>query len=282
MSIISGKILTVPAVLSGLYLMAVMPRMTGRPDQTPLKTRLYAHRGLHDNGTQAPENSMAAFRKAVEAGYGIELDVQLSADNVPVIFHDFSLRRVCGVPGNVRDYTYEQLQSFRLLQSDERIPALKDFLKMVGGKVPILLEYKSEDRDMTLCRIIDPMLRRYRGVYMIESFNPLVLLWYRKHRPGVVRGQLSDGFIYDREYRTPLKLPVVLTCQFLLANFLSKPDFIAYNHLYEGNLSRRICRNIYKAKAAAWTIRDQKQLLKAQSGFDVFIFDNFIPRMPLA
>ena len=274
-----GSILATSAALSGLYLLAVMPRMTNRADPAPFNTRFFAHRGLHDNGSDAPENSMAAFRKAVDAGFGIELDVQLTADLVPVIFHDPDLNRVCGVDRQVRDCTFAQLQEYTLFGSSERIPALEEFLRMVDGRVPLIVEYKSEDMDMTLCRIIDPMLQAYKGVYCIESFNPLVLLWYRIHRPEVMRGQLSDGFLHIPKYRTLVKGPATVSVQFLLPNFLSKPDFIAYNHLYEGNLSRRICRSLYKAKSAAWTIRSEKELKMAAGAFDVFIFDSFIPKL---
>ncbi len=280
MNIRYGSILKTPAVLSGLYLLAVMPRMTNRADPAPFKTRFFAHRGLHDNGSDAPENSMAAFRKAVESGFGIELDVQLTADLVPVIFHDPDLLRVCGVNRQVRDCTFAQLQEYTIFGSNERIPALKDFLEMVDGRVPLIVEFKSEDTDMTLCRIIDPMLKAYKGVYCIESFNPLVLFWYRIHRPGVMRGQLSDGFLHIPKYRTFPKAPATVSVQFLIPNFLSKPDFIAYNHMYEGNLSRRICRSLYKAKSAAWTIRSEKELKKVAGAFDVFIFDSFIPKLP--
>lgn len=280
MSIRTANILTASALMTGLYFLAVMPRMTGRPDAAPFDTRLFAHRGLHDNHSDSPENSMPAFRKAVEKGYGIELDVQLCADRVPVIFHDLDLERACGVRGLVRDYTFEELQRFRLFGSGERIPALKDFLKMVDGRVPLIVEFKSEDADMTLCSVIDPMLRAYRGEYCIESFNPLVLIWYRFNHPEVMRGQLSDGFIHFPRYRTLNKAPMTVPVQFLLPNFLSKPDFIAYNHLYEGNISRRICRSLYRAKAAAWTIKSQRQLDKAARAFDVFIFDSFIPELP--
>lgn len=280
MNIRYGSILKTPAVLSGLYLLAVMPRMTNRADPAPFKTRFFAHRGLHDNGSDAPENSMAAFRKAVESGFGIELDVQLTADLVPVIFHDPDLLRVCGVNRQVRDCTFAQLQEYTIFGSNERIPALKDFLEMVDGRVPLIVEFKSEDTDMTLCRIIDPMLKAYKGVYCIESFNPLVLFWYRIHRPGVMRGQLSDGFLHIPKYRTFPKVPATISVQFLIPNFLSKPDFIAYNHMYEGNLSRRICRSLYKAKSAAWTIRSEKELKKVAGAFDVFIFDSFIPKLP--
>ena len=89
--VIAGIILGVVIVA---YLIAIMPRMTGRPDYTPLMDHYYAHRGLHDNKTDAPENSMKAFRKAVDAGYGIELDVQLTKDRIPVVFHDESLNRL--------------------------------------------------------------------------------------------------------------------------------------------------------------------------------------------
>jgi hypothetical protein len=124
------------------------------------------------------------------------------------------------------------------------------------------------------------MLRRYKGAYVIESFNPLVLGWYRLHRPYICRGQLSDGFLHDPKYQTWKKAPVMFPFQFLLANFLSKPDFIAYNHLYKNNISRRLCRNLYRAKAAAWTIKSRKELAEAEQGFDVFIFDSFLPREP--
>ena len=130
---------------------------------------------------------------------------------------------------------------------------------------------------MSVCRRIAPMLKAYKGIYCIESFNPLVLYWYRKNHPEVMRGQLSDGFIHDKKYQTLLKLPTVFPLQFLLANFLSKPDFIAYNCIYEGNLSRRICRDLFKAKSAAWTIRSREELDRAAPYFDVFIFDSFLP-----
>ncbi len=280
MSIRYGNAVMTSAVLSGMYLLAIMPRMIGKADPAPFNTRLFAHRGLYNNDSDAPENSMAAFRKAVESGYGIELDVQLTADRVPVIFHDFDLQRVCGVRGNVRDFTYRELQKFRLFHSSETIPALKDFLAMVNGKVPLIVEYKSEDADMTLCRIIDPMLRAYKGIYCIESFNPLVLMWYRLKRPGVMRGQLSDGFSHKPLYRTLRYAPATIPVQFLIPNFLSKPDFIAYNHLYERNISRRICRYLYRGRAAAWTIKSQEQLDRASKAFDVFIFESFVPKIP--
>ena len=96
-------------VIVVLYLLMIMPRMINRPDFTPFQGRLYAHRGLHDNETNAPENSLNAFQKAVDAGYGIELDVQLTKDEIMVVCHDFDLKRICGADVKVRDLTFEEL-----------------------------------------------------------------------------------------------------------------------------------------------------------------------------
>ena len=175
--IVIGAIL----VLGLLYLFMIMPRIWKKPEKSPHMGVLYAHRGLHDNDSDAPENSMAAFRKAVEAGYGIELDVQLTKDKIPVIFHDFTLDRICGVSGRVDAFTYAELQQFTLLQSKERIPKLEDFLAMVAGKVPLIVELKVEWMDISLCPVVQRLLSEYKGVYCIESFNPLALLWYRRN-----------------------------------------------------------------------------------------------------
>ena len=219
-----------------LYLLMIMPRVFGRPDMTPFYGRLYAHRGLHDNGSDAPENSLAAFQKAVDKGFGIELDVQLSKDDIPVVFHDYTLKRICGVEGKVCDFTYEELQQFSLCSSDQRIPRFEEVLKLVDSKVPLIVELKFESPDTSLCQEADKLLSGYEGLYCIESFNPLGVWWYRRHCKGVVRGQLSDAFLKESDYRRPF----YFLLQNLLLNWLGKPDFVAYNHRYPNCLSRRL------------------------------------------
>lgn len=257
-----------------LYLLAIMPRMLEKPDMTAFLNWLYAHRGLHDNEGDAPENSMKVFARAVEAGYGIELDIQLSADNVPVVFHDYTLRRVCGVNGKVCEYTYEELQQFTLFDSGEQIPELADVLKLVDGKVPLIVEFKTEATDMSLCTVADKLLKEYKGLYCVESFNPLVLFWYRRNRKNVVRGQLSTAFWKTGEHRKSL---LYFALQNLLFNFLAKPDFVAYDYKYPNMLSRKICHRLYGNMAAAWTIKSQAELDAAKGQFDLYIFDSFIP-----
>jgi glycerophosphoryl diester phosphodiesterase len=258
-----------------LYLFMIMPRMIHRPDKTPFMGYLYAHRGLHDNGTETPENSLEAFRKAVEAGFGIELDVQISKDRVPVVFHDFSLQRICGVKGKLEDYTYEELKQLRLFGTSAGIPRLEDVLTLVDGRVPLIVEYKIPGRHTEICYIADKLLSVYKGPYCIESFNPLGLLWYRKNRRNVMRGQLSDNFIKVGEKELPKRM--YFSMQHLLLNFLTKPDFIAYNHNYYMDLSRRLCRYLYRTVSVAWTIRNEDELNARRGDFDLFIFDGFIP-----
>ena len=256
-----------------LYLLAVMPRMVNRPDTSLFKKKYFAHRGLHDNEGDAPENSMAAFYKAVKAGYGMELDVHVTRDGIPVIFHDDTLKRMCSVDSRIADCTYEELQQFTLGHSKERIPKLEELLLMVQGRVPLIVEIKSDKADVSCCAVIDKLLRAYGGEYCIESFNPMVLLWFRMHHNRVIRGQLSTNFRKDGEHKSIFYF--MLT--HLLFNFVTKPDFIAYNHEFMEEPGRKLCRKLYREPAAAWTIRSCEELRKTQEEFDVFIFESFTP-----
>lgn len=257
-----------------LYLLAIMPRMMERPDKSPFANRLYAHRGLYDNNGDAPENSLRAFEKAVAGGYGIELDIRLTKDKIPVVFHDATLERMCGREGKVCEYTYGELQQFVLGNSDQRIPTLKEVLKVVDGKVPLIVEFKMDGMDCSLCPIGDALLRNYRGAYCIESFNPLCLLWYRRHNKEVMRGQLSQDYSKDKNYKGPL----YFLLKYLLFNGWGKPDFIAYDCHALGNISLKICKNLYKCLTVAWTIKSQEELEMHKKEHDLCIFDNFIPK----
>lgn len=257
-----------------LYLLMIMPRMTRRPDITPFRKWLYAHRGLHDNGSDAPENSLRAFERAAAAGYGIELDVRLTKDGVPVVFHDDTLKRICGVEGTVRQRTFEELQAFSLCGTDQRIPRLEDVLKLVDGRVPLIVELKTEGTDVSVCPAADQLLNVYQGLYCVESFNPLGLFWYRRNRNGVVRGQLADAYHKEGKYRGPL----YFLLQNLMLNWLGKPDFIAYNHRYPRMLSRILCRTLFGSAAAAWTVKSREELEAAKKQFDLYIFDSFLPK----
>ena len=264
------NILIVLAVLIIIYLLMVMPRMTNRADRTPFFGVHYAHRGLFDNKSDAPENSAAAFQKAVNAGYGIELDVQLSKDDKLVVFHDATLKRMCGVDGKVWDYTLAELQQMKLADSNETIPTFEEFLSIVDGKVPFILEFKLDRAQTRVCELANEALKNYKGAYCIESFHPLALIWYRKNRPDVLRGQLCEEFFRNETYKGKI---LYMILPYLPFNFLTKPDFIAYNHLHANNIARRICRTL-GALSVTYTIKSVEEYERAKDKFDLFIFDS--------
>lgn len=267
-------VLIILVVIAALYLLAIMPQMRKRKDLTNFKNRYFAHRGLHDNESNAPENSMAAFQKAVDAKLGIELDIQLTKDNIPVVFHDFTLTRACGVNKRVDELTLKELRQFKLFNSDETIPTFKDFLGLIKGRVPLIIEYKTESLSSPLYEISMKYLDKYKGDYCIESFNPLCLRWFKKNRPQIIRGQLSTHFTRDKEKGSKALFFVLRN---LLMNFIAKPDFIAFNFKHTDMLSFKINRSLFKVPTFAWTIKSEENVKAAEKHFDSYIFDSFYP-----
>ncbi len=270
----AAKLTAALTAMAGGALFLIAPRMAGKPDRGPFMGVHYAHRGLFDNASDAPENSIAAFRKAVQAGYGIELDVQLSKDDVPVVFHDATLLRACGIEGNVWDYSLAELQQMKLFGSEQTIPTFEEVLEVIGGKVPVIVEYKFDRALTKICELGNALLEDYQaiydGTYCIESFHPLALLWYRKNRPDVMRGQLSQNFWNDEKYAGK---PLYLALSYLVGNVATRPDFIAYNHKDKANLSRRLCAKL-GALSVAYTIKSVEEYEAAKEDFDLFIFDS--------
>lgn len=267
-------ILFIAAGVFFLYLWLLYPCCSRKDRMKPFEDVLIAHRGLFDNSSEAPENSMAAFRRAIDAGFGIELDVQMTADGRLVVFHDMNLKRMTGEDSRLTEHTYSELLALSLGQSEERIPLFSDVLKMVGGKVPLVIEIKVGFFYKATTVAIERMLRSYHGIYCMECFNPLALAWYRRHMPSILRGQLSENFRQE-EVRMPAVPGFILTN--MLLNCLARPDFISYNHKDKKKRSFCICRKLFKGKTAAWTIKSQRELEAARDMFDVFIFDSFIP-----
>lgn len=257
-----------------LYLIAIMPKMLNRPDLSLFNERHYAHRGFHKEKSIAPENSMAAFRLAIQHGFGIEFDVQLSKDGIPVVFHDFSLKRVCGMDKNVNELTFQELRELTLFNSKERIPHLQEVVDLVNGEVPLIVELKSKSNDTLVCSVVASILDNYKGVYCIESFNPLVVLWYKKNRPKVIRGQLSTNYLKNDTKQNKI---FSFLLQNLLFNFITKPNFISYNYKYHDNFSLVLCKKLYKITTIAYTIPSKIELDNYFKSFDLFIFENFLP-----
>lgn len=164
------------------------------------QVQIFAHRGLY--GGNIPENSHTAFQRASDAGFGIELDVRLTKDGVPVVFHDRTLRRMCGDPRRVSKVTLEELMKLRLDATEERIPTLKQTLELIDGEVPLLIETKPPKRrpwNRRLEKQMLPMLLDYRGEYLIQSFNKYSVRFLKRHLPRIECGILS-GSLYPEPH----------------------------------------------------------------------------------
>lgn len=266
-------ILIIMLVLAALYLFLIAPS-SERPDDSMLRGWLYAHRGLHDGNHKVPENSMEAFRLAVENGYGMELDVQLTKDKYLVVHHDGNLRRVCGVDRNIRDLTYEELCAIAL-PDGTRVPLLTEVLEMVNGRTPLIVEVKHYGSAAENAAAAWAVLQHYTGPYCVESFNPMAMQYFHKYAPQIVRGQLANGGKWEPE---DLNLPSHLALKHLLVNAISRPHFVSYSVPHDHTLAMWLMRHVYKPYLAAWTIRSQKVLDDAQKkGYMYPIFERFTP-----
>jgi glycerophosphoryl diester phosphodiesterase len=233
---------------------------------------MYAHRGLHN--AERAENSMSAFKAAVEGGYGIELDIRLSRDGEMVVFHDDTLDRVCGREGRVIDFTADELATFKLSGTNDGIPRFSDVLALVDGKVPLLVEIKEDPGVSAVSEATCKMLKGYKGAYIVESFNPLSLRTVKKNMPEVSRGILSHRYYEYEPYRKPL----YFLLQSLLLNFLCRPAFIAYDHRHAKAFGLRFARGFFRVPTLAWTVKSAEDEAEARkNGFDGIIFEGYLP-----
>lgn len=240
-----------------------------------LERFIYAHRGLHRKPT-IPENSLAAFRRAADRGYGAELDIHLMKDGRLAVIHDSSLQRTAGADVRIEDLTAADLSRYPLEESEERIPLLEDVLALYGGKAPLIVELKPErGNHRELAAAAAALLDNYHGAYCIESFDPRAVAWFRKHRPSVCRGQLSQNFIKHPEGVSSPVLRFLLT--HLLLNVLSRPDFVAYRMEDRHLWSYRLHRLFHRPNTAWWTLKTPAELETACREKAAAIFENLEP-----
>lgn len=227
-----------------------------------------AHRGLHDKTT--PENSLSAFKKAIEAGYAIELDVQSIADGTVIVFHDESLSRLTDNDGYVKFLNKSDLDLLYLKGSKERIPTLAEALEFIDGRVPVLIEIKNTGKVGDLEKSVIELLKNYKGDYAIQSFNPYVLEYFYKYAPHILRGQLSGYF--KGEKLTFFKKYALK--RMLLNSKVSHPDFISYEARH---LPNRFVRKHKTLPLLAWTVKSQSEYLRVVKYCDNVIFEGFDP-----
>lgn len=263
-------IISVILLLFTLYLL-VLIRPGRKRDLNGFFLTEYAHRGLHDK--TKPENSLAAFKAAVDKGYGIELDLQLSSDGEVMVFHDYSLERMTGRKNKLSELTSSELKGLKLGESEERIPYLREVLEAVDGKVPILIEMKGESFSSAVCVKANEILKNYSGDYVIESFNPILVKWYKDNRPDIRRGLLITDIVKTNGFSV---LNVLLSG--MIMNCIAKPDFIAYDITKRRALPIFLCTRLYGNQRFTWTIRTSTQLDEAKEEKSCPIFENIVPK----
>lgn len=270
MPYIISSIVIFPVIL---YLLALMGRRK-HPGLEKLKGFLYAHRGFHRNGV--PENSLAAFRLAVEKGFGSELDIHLMQDGNLAVIHDSSLMRTAGADVKIEELTATDLPNYTLEKSGEQIPLFKDVLDLYAGRAPLIVELKTSGNNYSqLCQAACDMLDSYAGAYCVESFDPRCIAWLKKHRPDIIRGQLAENFLSIKDTPAPWILRMALTCHLL--NFLMRPDFIAYKFADRNRLGTILCRKLWGIQGVSWTLRRKEDLDQALKEGWLPIFEGFEP-----
>lgn len=240
-----------------------------------------AHRALHDVNAGRPENSRAAIRAAIAAGYGIEIDVQLSADGAAMVFHDYHLERLTDVQGAVQLFTADDLRSTPLRGGDEGIPDLAEVLQLVAGKVPLLIELKDQDGAMgpkvgALERATSEALRDYEGDVAVMSFNPHSVALMQELCPDVPRGITTSAYRPDD---WPLSAAV---CDHLR----TIPDYdrvgaCFISHEVDDLNSPRVAE-LKQAGAliCCWTVRSAEQEVFARQVADNITFDGYLAVWP--
>lgn len=232
-----------------------------------LSRNLIAHRGYHNNKKGIPENSVLAFKKAIDNNYLIELDVRLTKDKKLVVFHDGNLKRVCGVNKRVKDLTYREVLKYNLFDTTLKVPLFSDVIKLVNGRVPILIETKYHNRYGVLERILINELSNYKGLYAIQSFYPMSLLWLKRNTKDIPIGLLSSNFKNDLNR---LKSIIGKT---LILDLFFKTDFISYD--VKGLPNNYLSYKRDKKKIVIWTIKNKKDYDLARQYTDSLICENF-------
>ena len=226
-----------------------------------LKSNLIAHRGLHNKSI--PENSIEAFKNAIKYNYIIELDVHLLKDNTIIVFHDDNTKRMTDINKTLKNSTYDEIKNLKLKNTNQTIPTLKETLKTINGKVPIIIELKYDQKTELLEKELIKQLDNYKGIFCVKSFNPLSIRWFKKHRPNYIRGLLIS-------YKKKNFFDKISTSK--LISLICKPDFISCSYKLYNN--KKIKKYMKKKPVLAWTIKSNKIFSLYKDKFYNLIIDN--------
>jgi len=244
-----------------------------------LRTLPIAHRGLHDAAKGIVENSPSAFEAAARAGYAIELDVRASSDGEVIVFHDRKLDRLTQQSGTLSDRTTHELTQILLDGSADTIPTLKEVMSQVAGRVPLLIEIKNTGRLVgALEQAVANLIADYPYEVAVQSFNPYSMGWFAKNAPGVLRGQISEGY-RDPDDDIRLAPHERFVLRHMLLNFICRPNFVAYEWQGLPTPSVRAAKAI-GLPVLTWTVRNPDTWDQVAPYADNLIFEKFRPALP--
>jgi len=238
-----------------------------------------AHRGLHDKANGVIENTLSAAEAAIARGFPIELDVQLTADNEAIVFHDFELDRLTGDKGLVIERNLADLTRIGITGSKggDRIPSLKQFLDKVAGRVPLVVEIKSKfNGDVRLTKRVCEILADYQGPFVVKSFDPFVVATLRTSAP-----QITRGIIGELHYASKNDSFMSAELKHRLANLLhfseSQPQFVSWKVDDLPCAGPYLCKTLGNLPVMTWTVRTPEQRARAEKYADQMVFEGFLP-----
>ncbi|MGO4385993.1 glycerophosphodiester phosphodiesterase family protein [Microvirga sp. 2YAF29] len=238
-----------------------------------------AHRGLHNKANGVIENTLSAAEAAIAHGFPIELDVQLTADNEAIVFHDFELDRLTGETGLVIERNLSALTGIGIsgTMGGDKIPSLKDYLAKIAGRTPLVIEIKSKfDGDMRLTKRAIEILKDYSGPFVVKSFDPEIVAYLRQNAPNITR-----GFIGELEYASKADSFLTPEKKHRMANLLDfaemQPQFLSWRVKDLPCASTHLSKLLGNLPVMTWTVRSPEDRAKSEKHADQMVFEGFMP-----
>ncbi|MBW8617124.1 MAG: glycerophosphodiester phosphodiesterase [Hyphomicrobiales bacterium] len=236
-----------------------------------------AHRGLHDRASGVIENTISAARAAIEKGFAIECDVQLSSDGEVFVFHDDALERLTNASGDFKIFSKTEIGSLSLKGTSDHIPTLSEFLDVIAGRVPLICEIKSRfDGSIAAVQRVAEVIASYEGPIALKSFDPIMVEATAHHAPDRPRGFIGESVYDDPEwdFLSAEQKKDFATLQSLDA---MKLDFLSWYIKDLDHPTPQLARGSLGLPIMSWTVRTADQRIKAQRYADQIVFEGFLP-----
>lgn len=236
-----------------------------------------AHRGLHDRASGVIENTISAARAAIEKGFAIECDVQLSSDGEVFVFHDDALERLTNASGDFKIFSKTEIGSLSLKDTSDHIPTLSEFLDVIAGRVPLICEIKSRfDGSIAAVQRVAEVIASYEGPIALKSFDPIMVEATAHHAPDRPRGFIGESVYDDPEWDF---LSAKQKKEFATLHSLDemKLDFLSWYIKDLDYPTPQLARGSLGLPIMSWTVRTADQRIKAQRYADQIVFEGFLP-----